>query len=86
MTISDDLLKLAHRRAAEPNRPAKIVIDEALRIGLTAGQSGRKPYRFRPPVMKGRLGPDADFNERHKLVDLRKVRRPVPPPDTILPV
>lgn len=69
LTIADDLMKLARRRAAEQNRPLKDVINEALRIGLGPGQPGRKRYRFRSPVMKGRLLPGVDLNNRRKLFD-----------------
>lgn len=69
LTIADDLMKLARRRATERNRPLKGVINEALRIGLGADQPGRKRYRFRLPVMKGRLLPGVDLNNRRKLFD-----------------
>lgn len=67
-------MKLRRRRAAEQNRSLKDVINQALRIGLGAGRPARKRYRFRPPVMNGRLLPGVDQNDRDSLFDLPEGR------------
>lgn len=62
-------MKLLRCRAAVQDRHLKDVINEALRIGLDAGQPRRKRHRFRSPVTRGRLIPGLDLNNRLKLFD-----------------
>lgn len=70
MTINDDILKIARRKAAAENRPLRDVINEALRLGLALGQERPTRYRFRLPTVKGRVLPGVDLTDRDKLFDL----------------
>jgi hypothetical protein len=71
LTLDDDVLKAARRRAREQERPLKDVINEALRQGLAMGAPHRPPaYRFRLKTVAGRLLPGVDLTDRDKLFDL----------------
>ena len=70
LTISDDVMRLARRKAAAEDRPLRDVINEALRLGLTLGQRRAAPYRFRIRTVKGRLLPGVDLTDRDKLFDV----------------
>ena len=50
LTVSDDLLRLARRRAADSDRTLKDVVNEALRLGLEEHPRpvARKRFRVRP--------------------------------------
>ena len=77
LTLSDDLLRLARKRAADAHRPLKDVINEALRIGL--GRPGGPPpprERYRVRVFKGRPGiqPGVNLNSNSDLMDLMEGR------------
>lgn len=70
LTLEDDVLKAARRRAREQDRPLKDVINEALRHGLALGESRRSTYEFRLKTVDGRLLPGVDLADRDKLFDL----------------
>ena len=71
MTLDDDVLKAARRRAREQDRPLKDVINEALRHGLEMSEARKaSTYRFRLKTVDGRLLPGVDLADRDKLFDL----------------
>jgi len=70
LTLDDDVLKAARRRAREQDRPLKDVINEALRHGLALGQSRRSAYEFRLKIVDGRLLPGVDLADRDKLFEV----------------
>jgi hypothetical protein len=70
LTISDDIMMLARKRAAADNRPLRDVINEALRLGLALGERRVSAYRFRLPTVKGQVLPGVDLTDRDKLFDL----------------
>jgi hypothetical protein len=71
LTLDDDVMKAARRRAKEQDRPLKDVINEALRHGL-ALSAGRRPaaYTFHLKTVPGRLLPGVDLTDRDKLFEL----------------
>lgn len=71
LTLDDDVLKAARRRAREQDRPLKDVINEALRQGLAMGEAHPKTaYRFRLKTVEGRLLPGVDLTDHDKLFEL----------------
>lgn len=70
LTLNDEVLSLARRKAAAENRPLKDVVNEALRLGLTMQDREDGDYRFRLPTVRGRLQPGVDLTDRDKLFDL----------------
>jgi hypothetical protein len=71
LTLDDDVLKAAKRRARDQDRPLKDVINEALRRGLALGEaSGAPKYVFRLKTVDGRVMPGVDLTDRDKLFDL----------------
>jgi hypothetical protein len=71
LTLDDDVLRTARRRAAAEERPLKDVINEALRLGLNAGRSRpRTPFAFKLKVVDGRVMAGVDLTDRDKLFDL----------------
>jgi predicted transcriptional regulator len=71
LTLDDDVLRAAKRRAREQDRPLKEVINEALRQGLALGNVRRAPtYKFRLKTVAGRLLPGVDLADRDKLFEL----------------
>jgi hypothetical protein len=71
LTLDDDVLKAARRRAREEERPLKDVINEALRHGLALGEAHPAPaYAFRLKTVEGRLVPGVDLADRDKLFEL----------------
>jgi len=71
LTLDDDVLRMARRRAAEAGRPLKDVINEALRAGLREGATRRRPaYTFTLKTVTGRVMPGVDLTDRDKLFDL----------------
>jgi hypothetical protein len=71
LTLDDDVLKAAKRRAREQDRPLKDVVNEALRQGLALGAARVRPaYEFRLKIVDGRLLPGVDLTDRDKLFDL----------------
>jgi predicted transcriptional regulator len=71
LTLDDDVLKAAKRRAREQDRPLKDVINEALRQGLEMSEAREvSTYRFRLRTVDGRLLPGVDLADRDKLFDL----------------
>jgi putative antitoxin of VapBC-like toxin-antitoxin system len=71
LTLDDDVLKAARRRAREQDRPLKEVINEALRQGLAMGEAPRLPaYTFRLKTVEGRVLPGVDLADRDKLFEL----------------
>jgi hypothetical protein len=70
LTLDDDVLKAAKRRAREQDRPLKDVINEALRHGLALGRPRRPAYAFRLKTVPGRLLPGVDLADRDKLFDV----------------
>ena len=54
LTLDDDVLEAARRRAREQHRPLNNVIDEILRHGLGPGNTRPPAYRFRlEPTIPG---------------------------------
>jgi len=71
LTLDDDVMKIARRRAREQDRPLKDVINEALRRGLAMGDAVRPAaYTFRLKTVEGRVMPGVDLADRDKLFDL----------------
>ena len=70
LTLDDDVLKAARRRAREQDRPLKDVINEALRHGLALAKTRSPAYRFRLKVVDGRPLSGVDLADRDKLFDL----------------
>jgi hypothetical protein len=71
LTLDDDVMKAARRRARDQDRPLKDVINEALRRGLAMGETSRPPaYTFRLKTVDGRVLPGVDLADRDKLFDL----------------
>jgi hypothetical protein len=71
LTLDDDVLKVARRRAREQDRPLKDVINEALRHGLAIGEAHpTTTYKFRLKTVEGRLSPGVDLTDRDKLFEL----------------
>jgi hypothetical protein len=71
LTLDDDVMKAARRRAREQDRPLKEVINDALRLGLTMGEASRpSAYTFRLKTVDGRALPGVDLADRDKLFDL----------------
>jgi hypothetical protein len=72
LTLSDDLIRLARKRAAESHRTFKDIVNEALRLGLSS--TGKPPGRGKPafdlPVMKGKLMPGVNLHSNSDLLDL----------------
>ena len=48
LTIDDDVASLLKREARKSGEPFKEVVNRALRLGLTAKPSARKPFKVRP--------------------------------------
>ena len=71
LTLEDDVLKAAKRRARDQDRPLKEVINEALRQGLAMGEAHpTTTYKFRLKTVEGRLLPGVDLTDRDKLFEL----------------
>ncbi len=71
LTLDNDVLKAAKRRAREQDRPLKEVINEALRLGLALADAPSAPgYTFRLKTVDGRLLPGVDLTDRDKLFEL----------------
>ncbi len=71
LTLDDDVMRLARRRATDLDRPLKDVINDALRDGLTHSDSQRRDsYRFQLKTVEGRTLPGVDLTDRDKLFDL----------------
>ena len=71
LTLDDDILKAARRRAREEDRPLKDVINDALRQGLAMAEAAAPPaYTFRLRTVEGRLMPGVDLTDRDKLFNL----------------
>jgi hypothetical protein len=74
LTIDDDVMKRARKKAAEEGRPLKDVINNALRFGLEAERAPRKAYRFKLRTVGGKTLPGVDLTDRDKLFDLMEGR------------
>jgi len=71
LTLNDDVLRLAKKKAAEEERSLKEVINESLKLGLTFGsERARTSYVFHLKTVPGRIMPGVDLNDRDKLFDL----------------
>ncbi len=71
LTLDDDVLKAAKRRARDQDRSLKDVINEALRHGLALSDARPPPaYAFRLKTVAGRLLPGVDLADRDKLFEL----------------
>lgn len=71
LTLNDDVLKMARRKAARENRSLRDVINECLRIGLTLGEDRKDSgYVFELRTVRGRVLPGVDLHDRDKLFDL----------------
>jgi hypothetical protein len=67
--ISDELLRLAKRRAADSGIPLRQVVEAALRQYLASPQK-RASYRLRWRTERGRLQPGVRLDDRDALFDL----------------
>ena len=71
LTLPDDLMKLARKRAAAAHRTLKDVINEALRLGLSSSgkpQARRQPFTL--PSFKGDgVLPGVDLESNSDLQD-----------------
>lgn len=70
LTLGDDVLRMAKKRASDEDRPLKDVINDALRLGLTLGDEAGTPYEFHLPTVKGRLLPAVDVTDRDQLFEV----------------
>ena len=73
LTLSDDLIRMARRRAAETHRTFKEIVNEALRLGLSStgkpATRGKSPLGL--PVMKGaKLMPGVNLHSNSDLLNL----------------
>jgi hypothetical protein len=66
--ISDDLLRLAKRRAADERVPLRAVVEAALR-GHLSRRAARSGYRLRWRTERGRLLPGVDLDSYASLLD-----------------
>ncbi len=73
--LARDLKEIAHRSG----KPFKVVVNEALRAGLAATQTRRKPKRFRlRPASLGGVLPGIDLDKALAIADLledQEIRR-----------
>lgn len=71
LTLDDDVMRAAKRRAREQDRALKDVINEALRRGLAMGGTERaSPFVFQLKTVEGRVLPGVDLADRDKLFEL----------------
>ena len=64
LTIDDELATLLKRRAAETGRPFKVVVNEALRLGLESGGAIPSPRSYQvAPVSLGTPQADVDLTK-----------------------
>jgi hypothetical protein len=71
LTLEDDVLRAAKRRARNEDRPLKEIINEALRHGLALSETPRHgSYKFRLKTVAGRVLPGVDLTDRDKLFEL----------------
>ena len=73
LTLSDDLIRMARKGAAETRRTLKEVVNEALRLGLSS--TGKPPVKRQPafelPVMRGgAILPGVNLHSNSDLLDL----------------
>ncbi len=68
VVISDELLRLAKRRAADEGVPLREVMEAALRAYLRPGTK-RAKYRLRWRTERGRLLPGVNLDDRDSLFD-----------------
>ena len=71
LTLEDDLLRLARKRAAETDRTVKDVLNEALRIGLSrpGKTSSPRPTTVLPVHRGGVLQPGVNLDSNSDLLD-----------------
>jgi len=69
LTLDEDVLRMAKKRASDEDRPLKDVINDALRLGLTLGESADSAYEFHLPTVKGRVLPAVDLADRDQLFE-----------------
>ncbi len=62
MTIDDDVLERARAISAKLGRPFKVIVNQALRIGLEQVErpAKRRPYKTRPHKMGLKQGHNLD--------------------------
>ncbi len=70
LDLDDELVKEIKRRAADSGRTLTAVIEDTLREGLRPREKQGKPYRLRIPIVKGKLLPGVDLNDRDSLYDI----------------
>lgn len=61
VTLEDDVAARLRQRARERDLPFKVVLNEALRAGLTEGGAPTDPYRM--PTSSMRARPDVDLTK-----------------------
>ena len=75
LDLDDELVKEIKRRAADSGRTMTEVIEDTIREGLRPREKSSKPYRLRIPIVKGKLRPGVDLNDRDSLYDIMEGRR-----------
>jgi len=69
LTIEDQIARALKERAHRSGKPFKQVVNETLRVGLSAPATRRgKPYRVRPAALGGVL-PGVDLDKALALAD-----------------
>lgn len=72
--ISDELFRLAKKRAADESAPLRQIIESGLRLYLS-GQRRKTPgYKLRWRSEKGRILPGVSLTDRDALFDLMEGR------------
>ena len=74
LDISNELLRLAKKKAADERIPLRRVVEAALRRYLSAGPA-RAGYRLRWRTEGGTLHPGVNLDDRQSLFDLMDGRR-----------
>jgi hypothetical protein len=69
MEISDELFRLAKKKAADEGIPFRDVVEAALRLYLTARPRG-KGYKLKWKTVRGKLQPGVNLDDRDALFDL----------------
>ncbi len=72
LTVEDDLLRIARKRATESDRTLKDVVNEALRAGLLrpSAPASRRRHVKLPVFRGGRIQPGVDLSSNSALLDL----------------
>jgi hypothetical protein len=71
LTIDDDLLDRLRQEAARTRRPVRELLNERLRVGLTAAarRRGSRPFVVKPFAAAGGFAPGVDELKLNQLAD-----------------